>query len=217
MVTPPTSNAIPTGYKGRLFRSRLEARWAVFFDEMGIEWGYEVEGYEFGGRRVLADFWLPQYDCFWEVKPAQKLDDAKYGMLAALADKPVVISTRLPHYFGAFIEEGPVVIGFSCAVPVPWTGLEPEMSDGSLRQRLGEQSGRTWAFTENRIPGECPKCRRHTLLWFDADKDLVVCPECGFGGVAVQLMVDIAYAGVAAEQFSFWDPPKSKKRPQGPS
>jgi hypothetical protein len=31
--------AIPTRYKGYHFRSRLEARWAVFFDALGIKWG----------------------------------------------------------------------------------------------------------------------------------------------------------------------------------
>ena len=30
--------AIDTVYNGYKFRSRLEARWAVFFDEIGIEY-----------------------------------------------------------------------------------------------------------------------------------------------------------------------------------
>lgn len=38
--------AIETSYKGYRFRSRLEARWAVFFDELGIKWEYEKEGYD---------------------------------------------------------------------------------------------------------------------------------------------------------------------------
>ena len=37
--------AIQTEYKGYLFRSRLEARWAVFFDACGVDWEYEPEGY----------------------------------------------------------------------------------------------------------------------------------------------------------------------------
>ena len=37
--------AIETRYKGYRFRSRLEARWAVFFDAMNIEWLYEPEGF----------------------------------------------------------------------------------------------------------------------------------------------------------------------------
>lgn len=52
--------AIQTRYKGYHFRSRLEARWAVFFDTLGIEWAYEEEGFEketsFGTEQYLPDF-----------------------------------------------------------------------------------------------------------------------------------------------------------------
>ena len=51
---------IETHYKGYRFRSRLEARWAVFFDAIEIKWEYEKEGYDLenlGG--YLPDFWLP--------------------------------------------------------------------------------------------------------------------------------------------------------------
>ena len=59
--------AIETTYKGYRFRSRLEARWAVFFDTVGIPWKYESEGYEkemdIGDQvknfRYLPDFFLP--------------------------------------------------------------------------------------------------------------------------------------------------------------
>ena len=52
--------AIETEYNGYRFRSRLEARWAVFFDAAGIEYQYEPEGYDLGdGIWYLPDFWLP--------------------------------------------------------------------------------------------------------------------------------------------------------------
>ena len=38
---------IPTVYKGYRFRSRLEARWAVFFDACGAKWEYEPEDIPF--------------------------------------------------------------------------------------------------------------------------------------------------------------------------
>lgn len=38
--------AIETHYKGYRFRSRLEARWAIVFDGLGVDWEYEKEGYE---------------------------------------------------------------------------------------------------------------------------------------------------------------------------
>ena len=61
--------AIPTEYKGYLFRSRLEARWAVFFDAMGIEWEYEPEGLVLSdGSWYLPDFYLLNFHCYFEVK-----------------------------------------------------------------------------------------------------------------------------------------------------
>lgn len=53
--------AIETSYDGYLFRSRLEARWAVFFNKLGIKYEYEKEGYFLGnGVKYLPDFWLPE-------------------------------------------------------------------------------------------------------------------------------------------------------------
>jgi hypothetical protein len=61
--------AIQTEYKGYLFRSRLEARWAVFFDACGISWEYEPEGLILSdGTNYLPDFYLPGFHCFFEVK-----------------------------------------------------------------------------------------------------------------------------------------------------
>lgn len=59
---------IETRYDGHLFRSRREARQAVFFNELGIEYQYEPEGYDLEGTRYLPDFYLPRQDCFVEVK-----------------------------------------------------------------------------------------------------------------------------------------------------
>lgn len=61
--------AIETIYNGYRFRSRLEARWAVFFDTLGIEYRYEDEGYDLDGVWYLPDFYLPQYNYFIEIKP----------------------------------------------------------------------------------------------------------------------------------------------------
>lgn len=61
--------AIETQYKGYRFRSRLEARWAVFFDALGIEWEYEKEGYDLGEAGwYLPDFWLPEFGIWVEIK-----------------------------------------------------------------------------------------------------------------------------------------------------
>jgi hypothetical protein len=67
--------AIETRYKNRRFRSRLEARWAVFFDALGIQWEYEKEGYELDGMQYLPDFWLPEQDCWVEIKGQEPTEE----------------------------------------------------------------------------------------------------------------------------------------------
>lgn len=59
---------IETRYAGHRFRSRLEARWAVFFDQMGIRWEYEPDCYRIAGKGYLPDFWLPDLAVWVEVK-----------------------------------------------------------------------------------------------------------------------------------------------------
>lgn len=59
---------IETSYNGYRFRSRLEARWAVFFDSLGIPYIYEPEGLNINGVTYLPDFYLPDCRQFFEVK-----------------------------------------------------------------------------------------------------------------------------------------------------
>lgn len=47
---------IETFYNGYRFRSRLEARWAVFFDAIHMQYRYEYSGYDLGGIAYLPDF-----------------------------------------------------------------------------------------------------------------------------------------------------------------
>jgi hypothetical protein len=67
---------IQTNYSGCLFRSRLEARWAVFFDNARIKWEYEPEGFQIkedyaeSGKKwnYLPDFYLCDYKTWVEIK-----------------------------------------------------------------------------------------------------------------------------------------------------
>lgn len=103
--------AIETHYKGYHFRSRLEARWAVFFDALGIQWEYEHEGYDLDGEWYLPDFWLPDFSVgldgsspsvhpygrsmFAEVKPIGG-DFSKARRLCEVTDIPVWLCEGSP-------------------------------------------------------------------------------------------------------------------------
>ena len=57
MSYPYSIPAIETFYRGCRFRSRLEARWAVFFQTLGLSWEYEPEGFTLSTKvPYLPDF-----------------------------------------------------------------------------------------------------------------------------------------------------------------
>jgi hypothetical protein len=87
--------AIETKYSGHLFRSRLEARWAVAFDSLHVRWEYEREGFDLGdGVKYLPDFWLPDLWCWFEVKGDEPTDEEleKARRLRDHGEWPVVLA-----------------------------------------------------------------------------------------------------------------------------
>lgn len=91
--------AIETEFMGWRFRSRTEARWAVFFDALDIRFEYEHEGYDFNGVRYLPDFWIPQSRTFFEVKGEDPSDEDtnKIALLAARKGAIVLVAIGAPN------------------------------------------------------------------------------------------------------------------------
>ena len=91
--------AIETEWRGFKFRSRLEARYAVMFEEMGIGWDYEFQGFDLrDGRRYLPDFWLPQLDLYVEIKGTEVNRDTE--RLLRDFRHPVILFVGLPDFEG---------------------------------------------------------------------------------------------------------------------
>lgn len=96
--------AIETFYNGYRFRSRLEAKWAVFMDALGVRWEYESEGFDLGDDEwYLPDFYLPDQDIYVEIKPACKYQNYpdedvlnKAFKLEHKSNKQVVILCGMP-------------------------------------------------------------------------------------------------------------------------
>ena len=95
-----TMKALNTLYKGNYFRSRTEARWAVYFDALGVDWEYEKEGYDLGdGVRYLPDFWFPKHKMYGEVKGEENISDIdmdKMRRLVIQSQRPVCIFVGRP-------------------------------------------------------------------------------------------------------------------------
>jgi hypothetical protein len=91
---------IETVYNGYRFRSRLEARWAVYFDTLGIEYEYEKEGFDLGEHGwYLPDFWLPQVSMWAEVKGKEFTEEEliKAKKLASASHYPVMKLKGIPE------------------------------------------------------------------------------------------------------------------------
>lgn len=85
--------AIETIYKGYRFRSRLEARWAVFFDALKIPYKYELEGFNLEGKWYLPDFWLPEQEYWIEIKGQEPTEEEidKATLLSIYTKKPTFL------------------------------------------------------------------------------------------------------------------------------
>ncbi len=93
-----TIKAHPTEYRGVMFRSRLEARWAAFFDLAEWEWQYEPVDYLDWSPDFYVKFCCGHSDCppmhelLVEVKP--------YFSLEQFAGHPC-----MDHFFSGWGEE----------------------------------------------------------------------------------------------------------------
>lgn len=93
---------IETHWRGCRFRSRLEARWAVVFEALCIDWEYEPEGFVLDdGSQYLPDFLLHglegrcEGDLYIEVKGKMTERDLK-KIEEFSKHRPIYIVTDIP-------------------------------------------------------------------------------------------------------------------------
>lgn len=88
-------NAIETEYRGCVFRSRLEAKWAAMFDLLHWDWTYEPQ--DFNGW--IPDFLLHnQHRVFVEVKPVTKFPQEVADQIDASGcrDEVLIVGAACP-------------------------------------------------------------------------------------------------------------------------
>ncbi len=153
--------AIETTYKGYRFRSRLEARWAVFLSEVGLLWSYETEGFDLDGLRYLPDFKVDAWHAFVEVKPDRRPtaeEEEKARRLAWAADETVLLLCGNPwpgeHRIFVFEANGGVEKDGSIAECLTCFGyyVVGVTAEGIWWHRLTSESG-------------CPNCDYRSARW----------------------------------------------------
>lgn len=120
---------IQTWYGGCHFRSRIEFRWAVFFDALDLKWEYEKEGYALPSGAYLPDFWLPEIESvsgwneghgvWFEVK-GEKPNNRELSLMMELAKgtgkAAYLVYGPIPHVYetdlGNFLDEANIEARF---------------------------------------------------------------------------------------------------------
>jgi len=111
MNQPFCVKPIETYFNGNRFRSRLEARWALFFNEISVRYEYELEGYELGAiGRYLPDFFLPRFESgLWvEIKlEAADFELEKIMLVADASGHPFIMldGTPAPRSYNTYFPE----------------------------------------------------------------------------------------------------------------
>ena len=182
---------IETFYRGYRFRSRLEARWGVFFDALGVAWAYEPEGFVLpSGTYYLPDFYLPEPGFWFDVKPrhcSQAEQESTYAKLCELSG----------HFD---TDHGFVLCGEPYAEKDNYGGLDHAYD--------------IVGFDSPLIFAECPTCHQIGIA-FAGWATRIVCP-CHHGdsskwhkvycGATPRLMN--AYATARAARFEYGETPK---------
>lgn len=89
-----------TEYGGILYRSKLEARWAQFFDSTKIRHKYELIKIDLGIDKYTPDFWLPEFRLWVEIKPfRQYRPHSKCYRLAIETRRPVLLIQGNPEHY----------------------------------------------------------------------------------------------------------------------
>ena len=89
---------IPTHYNGITYRSRTEARWAVYFDCLRLNHDYEKEGYDLDGEWYLPDFNVE--NMIVEIKGQEPTlhEKTKARNLGQYLKKAIIILIGSPHF-----------------------------------------------------------------------------------------------------------------------
>jgi hypothetical protein len=87
-------------FRGRTYRSRSEAKWALVLTALDVPFYYEPSHYSLPSGVYLPDFWLPTLDAYLEVK-ADNVQDPRYGELGEMRGKRVFLANAdipyVPH------------------------------------------------------------------------------------------------------------------------
>jgi len=185
---------IETVYNGYKFRSRLEARWAVFFDIVGIKYEYEPEGLKLSdGSYYLPDFYLPQFHSYFEVKRK----GIKKTKEALEAERKI--------FDGAWTDSWSGIICYGDPVDHDMTIYCQEMNDGGGGSYEGKVVFGYWQGTKEPMLFAWDDCRDRTFFnTFESSHTIPMQTDVGYEYLSNPFVTEeIKKAEIAARQARF--------------
>jgi hypothetical protein len=152
-----TPYGIPTVYKGRQFRSRLEARWAAFFDL--LHWPYEYEPFELPG-------WIPDFLLLGDTRVLVEVKP--------VVDFPKDIADEISIAAGTAGWDGELlIVGASISPGGPYAG---DVQLGWLGELYEKGTTQSWVWSGAGAYGSrgCIGVSSHDHTWFDRIHDCFV-------------------------------------------
>ena len=160
--------AIRTKYNGVIFRSRLEAQWAVFWDELGVKWEYEPKTFPLSdGKQYTPDFWIVDLALWVEIKPNAKIaheEEAELKCLQLVGETGDLV----------YLDQG----GFAWPISEDW-----QYSKSLVPQEAAEIYSVLFFYIPDHVQGDWIY-RSYNHFWG-------TCRECGKIGIAAQTSLDL--------------------------
>lgn len=155
--------AIRTKYNGVIFRSRLEAQWAVFWDELGVKWEYEPQMFELpDGKQYIPDFWIVDLALWVEIKPNETI---------AREEEATLKCSQLAYKTGdlVYLDQG----GFAWPISEDWEYSNAFVPGGA------EAYSVLFFYITDPVQGD--------WIYHSENHYWATCPECGKLGIAKDL------------------------------
>jgi len=190
----------PTWYNNYFFRSKLEAKWAVFFDLMKIKWVYEPEPFNCNsGAQYTPDFFLPHAIFRDGLIPIELGDFDGVGATYEKREPGVYIEIKPLSYPGDDEYEKRI----TSSMTMPLILLVGDPIEAIVNVHSYHSTNRNIQLTpwwdNQMIFMFCLKCR---TLKFDFDEgSYYTCPACG-SSISYS-DVEISHAAEVARNFRF--------------
>lgn len=178
---------LQTKFDGHYFRSRLEARWAVFFKCLGIPYLYEPEGFDLEeAGYYLPDFFLPGIPC-------RNLPKNQKGIWIEV--KPCAPDKTYRKKLWSLVEHTQHTLILLIGAVSTGEDVVEEFEE----YRLAEARDHLWSVHDTgMIWHQCHDCGKVKIDWGHKNE---TCYDCGWRSSPEHTLIPFAVTAALSERF----------------